>query len=515
MFYRRVLEFSLKYRKSMLVGAMAIFALSILIARFGLGKEFLPPEDQGNFIVRLEAPIDYSVEQVEKYFVSPEKMIREIPEVKSVFFVQGYQGYSNKGIMIVGLKPKAEREKSQEDIKKIVRLKLKQIPGLKGTAEDISLIGGGIRQVPIQYSIRGNDLSALQTYAKQIISEFSKLPGIVDVDTSLEVGKPEFKVYIDREKAANLGVDVATVAEAINLLIGGEVDIARYKDEKKGKRYDIRVRLNPEDRESSDAMQRIYVRARDGKLVEMAGVVQVKEGTAPSVINRVDRQRAITIFASLEGKPLGEARNELDEIAGRILPSDYLPRYQGMGQVMQESFVYLLFALLLGIVMAYMILAAQFESFIHPVTILLSMPLSFIGAFGALFITGKTLNIFSIIGLILLMGLVKKNAILLVDYTNVLRARGMSRREAILQAGPVRMRPILMTTVAMIFGMLPIAFAVGEGAETRAPMGIAVIGGLLTSLILTLVVVPAAYDVFDDWQEYFKRKHSKKEKKVG
>ncbi len=161
---------------------------------------------------------------------------------------------------------------------------------------------------------------------------------------------------------------------------------------------------------------------------------------------------------------------------------------------------------MLGIIMAYMILASQFESFIHPVTILLSMPLSFIGAFGALFITGKTLNIFSLIGLILLMGLVKKNAILLVDYTNVLRERGMSRREAILQAGPVRMRPILMTTVAMIFGMLPIALAVGEGAETRAPMGIAVIGGLLTSLILTLVVVPAAYDIFDDWQEYFKKR---------
>lgn len=514
-FYRRVLEFSLKYRKSMLAGAIIIFALSILIARFGLGKEFLPPEDQGNFIIRLEAPIDYSVEQVERYFMPAEKMVRDIPEIKSVFYVQGYQGYSNKGLMIVGLKPKTEREKSQEDIKKIVRLKLKQIPGLKVTAEDISLIGGGIRQVPIQYSIRGNDLSALQTYAKQIISEFSRLPGIVDVDTSLEVGKPEFKVYVDRDKAADLGVDVATVAEAINLLIGGEVDIARYKDEKKGKRYDIRVRLNPENRESSYAMQRIYVRARDGKLVELANVVHVKEGTGPSVINRVDRQRAITIFASLEGKPLGEARNELDEIAGRILPADYLPRYQGMGQVMQESFVYLLFALLLGIIMAYMILAAQFESFIHPITILLSMPLSFVGAFGALFITGKTLNIFSIIGLILLMGLVKKNAILLVDYTNVLRERGMSRRDAILQAGPVRMRPILMTTFAMIFGMLPIAFAVGEGAETRAPMGIAVIGGLLTSLILTLVVVPAAYDIFDDWQEYFKKRRLKKEKKLG
>ncbi|HNQ66480.1 MAG TPA: efflux RND transporter permease subunit, partial [Smithella sp.] len=505
-FYGRVLKFSLRHRAAMLFATLMVFMFSIFIMIFGLGKEFLPPEDQGNFIIRLEAPIDYSVEQVEKYFRPAEKMVRDIPEIKSVFYVQGYQGYANRGIMIVGLIPKADREKSQEDIKKIVRMNLKQIPGLKVSAEDVSLVGGGIRQVPIQYSIRGQDLNELQKYARQITTEFAKRPGIVDVDTSLEAGKPEFKVYIDRDKAADLGVDVATIAEAINLLVGGELDIARYKDEKKGKRYDIRVRLNAEDRESSEAMQKIYVRARDGKLVELSNVVRIAEGTGPSVINRADRQRAITIFASLEGKPLGEARNELDEIAGRILPADYVPKYYGMAEVMQESFIFLLFALILGIIMAYMILASQFESFIHPATVLLSMPLSFIGAFGALFLTGKTLNIFSLIGLILLMGLVKKNAILLVDYTNVLRERGMSRRDAILQAGPVRMRPILMTTFAMIFGMLPIAFAVGEGAETRAPMGIAVIGGLLTSLILTLVVVPAAYDIFDDWQEYFKKR---------
>ena len=257
-------------------------------------------------------------------------------------------------------------------------------------------------------------------------------------------------------------------------------------------------------------LQRISVRARDGKLVELANVVKVEEGTGPSVINRADRQRAITVFASLEGKTLGQAKDELDAIAGRILPADYVPKYYGMADTMKESFGFLLFALLLGVIMAYMILAAQFESFVHPITVLLSLPLSFVGAFGALFITGKTLNIFSFIGLILLMGLVKKNAILLVDYTNVLRERGMSRREAILQAGPVRMRPILMTTFAMVFGMLPIALGVGEGAETRAPMGISVIGGLLTSLFLTLVVVPAAYDLFDDWQEYFKKRRAKK-----
>ncbi|MDP2855203.1 MAG: efflux RND transporter permease subunit [Smithellaceae bacterium] len=512
-FYRRVLEFTLGYRKTVLVAALIIFILSLGLTAF-IGKEFTPPEDQGVFMIRMEAPIDYSVDQIEKYFGKTEAMMQEIPEIKSVYYVQGYGGYANRALMMLNLHPKAERKRNQEELKKIARIKLRQIPGLKVSAEDISVVGGGQRQVPIQYSIRGQDLAALQKYAKQVTAEFSRLPGIVDVDTSLEVGKPEFKVYIDRDRAANLGVDVATVAEAINLLISGELDIARYKDEQKGKRYDLRVRLNPQDRESIGGLQRISVRARDGKLVELANVVKVEEGTGPSVINRVDRQRAITIFASLEGKPLGQAKDELDSIAGKILPSDYLPKYQGMADTMQESFGYLLFALMLGVIMAYMILAAQFESFVHPVTVLLSLPLSFVGAFGALFITGKTLNVFSFIGLILLMGLVKKNAILLVDYTNVLRGRGMSRREAILQAGPVRMRPILMTTFAMVFGMLPIALGVGEGAETRSPMGISVIGGLLTSLVLTLIVIPSAYDIFDDWQEKFKNRKKRKEQLI-
>jgi HAE1 family hydrophobic/amphiphilic exporter-1 len=242
-------------------------------------------------------------------------------------------------------------------------------------------------------------------------------------------------------------------------------------------------------------------------------MVRIQEGGGPSVINRADRQRAITLFASLEGIPLGQAIEELNGIAAKILPSDYLPKYRGQADTMAESFGYLLFALILGVTMAYMVLAAQFESFVHPFTVLLAMPLSFIGAFSALLLTGNTLSIYSFIGLILLMGLVKKNAILLVDYTNVLRARGLSRKEAILQAGPVRLRPILMTTFAMVFGMLPVALGIGEGAESRAPMGIAVIGGLLTSLFLTLVVVPAAYDLFDDWQGFFQRR--RKGKKDG
>jgi len=507
-FYRRVLVFTLGWRKTVLAGTLVIFVMSLGLTAF-MGKEFVPPEDQGVFIVRMEAPIDYSVDQIERYLGQTEQMMADIPEVKSVYYVQGYGGYHNRALMFLNLKPKAQRKRSQEDVKKIARAKLRAIPGLKVSAEDISVVGGGIRNVPIQFSIRGQDLNALQEYARQISAEFARLPGITDVDTSLEAGKPEFKIYVDRDRAADLGVEVVTIAEAINILISGEMDIARYKDELKGKRYDIRVRLNPQDRESASSLGRIYVRARDGKLVSLSNVVHLEEGAGPSVINRVDRQRAITVFASLEGKPLGQAKAELDAIAAKILPPDYLPKYQGMADTMQESFTYLLFALLLGVIMAYMILASQFESFVHPVTVLLSMPLSFIGAFGALFITGNTLNIFSLIGLILLMGLVKKNAILLVDYTNVLRGRGLSRREAILQAGPVRMRPILMTTFAMVFGMLPIALAVGEGAETRSPMGIAVIGGLLTSLVLTLIVVPAAYDMFDDWQEKFRSRKRK------
>jgi HAE1 family hydrophobic/amphiphilic exporter-1 len=504
--YRDILEFSLRHRGIVLVGALIIFAGSLYITRF-MGKELVPPEDQSVFIVRLEAPIDNSVDMADELFKKAEGALREFPEVKTIYYSLGYGRTQeiNKAVLFTTLKNKGERKKSQEQIQSELRRKFKQIPGLKASVENVSLIGGGVRNLPIQYSIRGTDLTTLQTYTRKIVDEFAKLPGIVDVDTSLEAGKPELKVFIDRDKAADLGLSVATVAEAINLLISGEVDVTKYKDEARGRRYDVRVRLNPDNRMNPDDLGRLYVRAKDGRLVELANVVKISEGGGPNIINRVDRQRAITVFAGLEKKPLGQAKDELDAIAAKVLTLDYTGKYKGMADTMSESFQFLMFALFLGIIMAYMVLASQFESFIHPFIVLLSMPLSFIGAFGLLSFTGKTLNIYSFIGVILLMGLVKKNAILLVDYTNTLRERGMTKKEAILQAGPVRLRPILMTTFAMVFGMLPVAMGLGEGAETRSPMGIAVIGGLVTSLFLTLVVVPAAYDLFDDWMEKIKR----------
>ena len=272
----------------------------------------------------------------------------------------------------------------------------------------------------------------------------------------------------------------------------------KFRDETRGRRYDVKMRLNPEDRVNPDDITRLYARSNDGRFVELSSIVTIQPAGGPGVINRVDRQRAVTLFANLEGKPLGEAMSELNAISSRILPDEYTTGYKGMAEMMGESFGYLIFALVLGVILAYMVLASQYESFIHPVTVLLSMPFSFIGAFLAILITGKTLNIFTFIGLILLMGLVKKNAILLIDYTNTLRARGMERKEAILTAGPVRLRPILMTTFAMVLGMMPIAVGIGEGAETRSPMAIATIGGLITSLFLTLIVVPIVYDIFDE-----------------
>lgn len=510
--YKKVLSLAMSHRRTVLILALMTFVLSLFMTKF-IGKEFTPSEDQSRFVLRLQAPVDYSVDEVDRMFARVEGIIRNFPEVTALSYSQGggLTREVNKANMMLTLKPKSQRKKSQEQVKADVRRALRAVPGLRASVENAAMIGGGQRQVSIQYSIRGRDLNNLETYTRQIMTQYAKLPGIVDLDSSLETGKPEVRVFIDRDKAADLGVDTATVAEAVNFLISGEVDITKFKDEARGRRYDVRARLIPKDRVNPDDLGKLYVRAKNGSLVQLSNIASFREGGGSSIINRVDRQRAITIFANLEGKPLGQAMNELNSISAKVLTADYSARYKGQADTMAESFQYLMFAMVLGIIMAYMVLAAQFESFIHPFTVLLSMPFSLIGAFGALLIFGKTLNIFSFIGLILLMGLVKKNAILLVDYTNVLRERGMARREALLQAGPVRLRPILMTTFAMIFGMMPIAIGIGEGAETRAPMALATIGGLLTSLLLTLVVVPVAYDLFDE----LKGKIFKKSTKTG
>ncbi len=511
--YKHILIYALRHRAIVVLLAIGIFAFSMYMTKF-IGKEFIPPEDQGTIILRLEAPIDYSIEESDKMFKRVEKYLKSFPEIKTAFYGLGLdQGDINKGTMYITFIPKSQRKKNQEQLKKEIRLKLIPITGLKATAEDVSMLGGGLRQVPVQVNIKGPDLTVLQKHTNNIVKRISKIPGFVDIDTSIQQGKPELRVYVNRDKAADLGVNISTVTEAINLLIGGEVDVTKYKDEKRGRRYDVRMRLYQKDRMNPLDIKNIYVRSNDGRLIELSSIVDIKETGGPNLISRADRQRAIMLYANLDNKPLGEAMEQVKSIMGKVLTREYTGKFRGRSERMAESFQYLMFAIVLGIVMAYMILASQFGSFIHPFTILLSMPFSFIGAFTALLIAGMTLNIFSFIGLILLMGLVKKNAILLVDYTNTLRSQGMERREAIIHAGPVRLKPILMTTIAMIFGMLPIAIGIGEGAETRAPMAVTTIGGLISSLFLTLIVIPVVYDLFDSGIQWVKslRKQSVKD----
>ena len=505
--YRPVLEFSMRFRKTILISLLVVFAFSILLVWFYIGKELVPSEDQGQFNVRLEAPIDYSLKQADELFQQADKIVKDVPEVVAAFYtVGGFSAQVNRAQIMTRLKPKSERKRSQQQIMSELRLKLSAIPGVKASTEDMAMFAGGGRNVPIQYVISSGDLPNLRKYTKQMAAELAKVPGIVDVDTSVETDKPALTVYLDRDKAANLGVSAASVAEAINLLISGDVDVTSYKDEVRGKRYDVRVRLNPQDRANPSDLGRLYVRTKNGDLVELANIIRIEEGGGPINVARVNRQRSMWLYANLEDKPLAEGIANVNTVSAKILPPDFNTAFKGMAETMGESFRYLLFAMILGVLMAYMVLAAQFESFLHPIIILLAMPLSFIGAFGSLYLTGKTLNIMSYIGLILLMGIVKKNSILLVDYTNTLRKRGLTRREALLQAGPVRLRPILMTTFAMIFGMLPVALGMGQGSESRAPMGIAVIGGLLTSLFLTLIAVPAAYDLVEDWKERWQQR---------
>jgi HAE1 family hydrophobic/amphiphilic exporter-1 len=318
------------------------------------------------------------------------------------------------------------------------------------------------------------------------------------VDVSFRGGKPEVAINIDRDRAADLGVPVAAIASTVRSLMANDKVTEITAD---GQRWDVRLKLDESFRQKAADLLAFKIRSTTGQLVSMSSLVSIADGTGPAKIDRQNRQRQITVYANLNGKALGQAVTETETVAKSKVPATMTADWAGMGDIMRESFGYLFGALILAIIIVYLVLAAQFESFLHPFTIMLSLPLSMVGALGAIAIAHQPINIMTMIGIILLMGLVTKNAILLVDYTNTLRRQGKNRREALLAAGPVRLRPILMTTGAMIFGMMPVAIGLSEGGEMRAPMAIAVIGGLITSTMLTLVVIPVAYDLIDRFAE--------------
>lgn len=508
--YRKALEKiclrSFKYRVwfSLIsfVGTLVVSALCFGI----LKKELITSEDRSDFFIQFQTPVGSSLEFSDRKMAEMEAVLRKFPEVSTVFAaVGGFQrNEPNRGMLFVQLAAAGKRKKTQQEVMGAVRKEFAKIPGLLTNVEDIA-IGGvhGERSSPLQFDIKGNQLQELHRISETVVQKVRDIPGIVDVDTDMKVTKPEVRIYIDRNKAGDLGVDVRTIASVVNTLIGGE-DVGKYKEG--GKSYDVRVRLVPLQREKPEDISHLLVRTSTNALVQLSNVVQIKEAVGPDVINRKDRMRSSTIYGNLEGKTLGEALGESKKVAQPVMPQGYSLLEGGQAETMREAIASLTFAFVLAIVITYMVLASQFESFIHPFTIMLALPLSFIGALGCLLLTGSTLNVMSIIGMIMLMGLVTKNSILLVDYTNVLRSQGVARDEAVIRAAPVRLRPILMTAISTIAGVLPVALVLGAGGESRAPMAIATAGGMTTSTLLTLFIVPVVYMVLDDVVEKLRRR---------
>jgi HAE1 family hydrophobic/amphiphilic exporter-1 len=493
--YRRVLRWSLGHRAITLVVALVSLVASFaLVSR--VPQEFVPPEDRAEFEINIELPVGSSLDLTTRFVETVANDLRKnAPGVSGTFVTVGggEQGQVNQAKVAVKLVPRKQRAFHQNDAMAWIRERYSDVGSVVFSVAPINAVsGGGFRSQAIQFNVRGRDLDELAKVSQALAAELKKQKGFVDVDTTHRGGRPELAVDVNRERAADLGVPVAAVATTLRALIAGD----KVTELKEGLEiYDVTMALPEQLKTGFQGLENLKVRSGTGDLVDLANVVDINPVTGPAAIERQARQRQITVLANLDGVPLGDGITKLLAAAKTTVPPHLTTDFAGMAEVMKESFEYMGVALILAVLFVYMLLAAQFNSFVHPFTIMLSLPLSVIGAFGALFLSGMTLSIFSMIGVIMLMGLVTKNAILLVDYTNTLRERGRSLDEALLEAGPVRLRPILMTTAAMVFGMLPVALALGEGGEVRAPMAVTVIGGLLTSMLLTLVVVPVVYSL--------------------
>jgi hydrophobic/amphiphilic exporter-1 (mainly G- bacteria), HAE1 family len=492
-FYRRSMRLVLRRKGMMILLAGAALGGGVWLYSL-LGQELVTAEDQSRFVVRIQTPLAYSIDKTDEVLQRVEARLREIPEVSHFFSFAGWGG-SHRASAFVTLVPKDERRRSQQEIQSEVRAFLRQLPDVRGNATAISPLGGGQRSEDIQFVIQGPDITVLDSASRALMTRLEETAGYSGVSRDLEIGKPEVRVHIDREKASEVGVSVEDIASTVGALLGG-IDVATFREG--GKSYDVRLRLQPEQRRLPGDVQRIYLRGSHGDLLDISNFVTLVEGVGPSVINRLDRQRSATVYATLEGgKLLSEAIPEVRHLASDILPEGYASRFSGSAENLDETGKYVAFAFLLAVVLTYMVLAAQFESFTHPMAIMMGLPLSFIGAFGMLLLLGNTLNLYSMIGLVLLIGLATKNGILLIDYTNKLRRSGMSVDEALIEAGATRLRPILMTAISTIAGVLPVALGFGEGSESRQPMAVAISGGLFSSTLLTLAVVPVIYSYLD------------------
>ena len=503
--YKGVIGWALDHRHSVMAMATAAFLAGIGIFAL-LQSEFMTPMDQGEFAIRFRTAPGSSIVESRGRLAEVLKALGEFKEVKYTYasIGAGDSDTVRDALIFVRLVDKSERDISLRKFVHDARLRLEKIPGIELSVMEEP----DAYQKPLQVAIRGEDIAMLKRYAGEVKRELYTVPGIVDVQAPMEQDLPEYRLRVDRERAAATGLGTAAVADTVGLLVGGAA-VTTYEDTD-GEAVDVRLRLPERLREDVTQVGdlRVSLPAADGvALVPLADLVRFERTTSPAQIDRKDLSRQIVVDANLDDLPLGTAGQLALAAASKVeLEPGYRITLGGDTEWMEESFQYLGEALILAVIFVYLILAAQFESFIDPLAIMLSLPLSIVGMAGTLLITGDTVSMMSMIGLIMLMGLVTKNAILLIDYTKVLRGRGLDRRTALITAGRTRLRPILMTTTAMIFGMLPLFFALGRGAEFRAPMARAVVGGLITSTLLTLIVVPVFYSLLDDLTEWIRRR---------
>jgi multidrug efflux pump len=490
--YERLLRAALARRRTvMLVGLGLLAAIAVLFRV--LPKELVPTEDRGLVFNLLMAPEGATLEYTDRYMRQAEAIYHNVPEVESYFSAVGLgfggPGRVTDGFMFVRLKPYSERKRSQQEIVQSVFFPMMSIPGVLAIPIQLPSLGGGFGR-PVQFVLQAESYEELQQAIGALLPEAQKLGYLVNLDTDLKLNKPQLELEIDRDRASALGVSVADIGGTLQTLLGGR-EVTRFK--RGNKQYEVILQVQPRDRSTPTVIEALYLRGREG-LVQMASVLHVKEQVAPKELNHFNRVRSATLTANLApGVTLGRALTDLGAVARRTLPPTIRTDLAGESREFVESSGGLYFLFVIALAFIYLVLAAQFESFIHPLTILFSVPLAVFGALFTLFVFRMSLNIYSQIGLIMLIGLVTKNAILIVEYSNQRRARGEPLLDAVVNASRIRLRPILMTTLTTILGVMPIALGLGAGAESRKPLGAAVVGGLLFSMVLTLIMVPVVY----------------------
>ena len=518
-FYQRILKWALGHKRATVALAIATFVVSIFMVPL-LGTEFVPKADFSETSVSFYTPVGSSLEVTEAKAQQVEAIIREFPEVRYTLStintgVANGKIYANVYVRLIDRK---DRQRSVDQMSAVLRERLRQVPGITVTHAGLLDTVGGNKQV--EFSLQGSDLRELERLTRQVMDKVRNIPGLVDLDSSIKPDKPTIDINIQREAANDLGLSLGNVGNQLRTLVAGQtVTNWRAADDQT---YDVNVRLAPSARNAVQDLERLPFTvgtAADGspRVARLNQFAQVVEGTGSNQINRRDLMREVAINANVYNRAAGEVSADIRKVMETVqLPPGYRYQFSGSTKNMAESFGYAISALVLAIVFIYMILASQFKSFLQPMALMTALPLTLIGVVLALLMFGSALSMFSVIGVVMLMGLVTKNAILLVDFA--IRSRedqvqpdgsvrpGLPRNEALLLAAEVRLRPILMTTLAMIFGMVPLAFALSEGSEQRAPMGQAVIGGVITSSLLTLVVVPVVYCYLDDFAEWLKRK---------